>query len=77
MSREEHNSQPPGKNYWRQIPAPVQKMHANSRGCRGGGMGNDRIDSCIMRNEKQRNGKKIFIKGEDNTSFIVNRIFCK
>ena len=31
----------------------------------------------VMRNEKQRNGKKNFIKGEDNTSFIVNRIFCK
>ena len=26
-----------------------------------------------MRNEKQRNGKKIFIKGGDNTSFIVNK----
>ena len=26
----------------------------------------------VMRNEKQRNGKKIFIKGRDNTSFIVN-----
>ena len=24
------------------------------------------------RNEKQRNGKKIFIKGGDDTSFIVN-----
>ena len=31
----------------------------------------------VMRNEKQRNGKKIFIKGGDNTSFIMNRIFCK
>ena len=28
-----------------------------------------------MRNEKQRNGIKIFIKGGDNTSFIVSRIF--
>ena len=31
----------------------------------------------VMRNEKQRNGMKIFVKGGDNTSFIVHRIFCK
>ena len=31
----------------------------------------------VMRDEKQRNGIKIFINGGDNTSFIVNRIFCK
>ena len=30
----------------------------------------------VMRNEKQRNGIKIFFTGGDNTSFIVNRIFC-
>ena len=31
----------------------------------------------VMRNEKQLNGIKIFIKGGDNTSFIMNRIFFK
>ena len=33
--------------------------------------------NSVMRNEKQHNGIKIFIKGGDNTSFIVNRIVCK
>ena len=48
----------------------------------------ERIQSCkfwgvskqrngVMRDEKERNGIKICIKGGDNTSFIMNRIVCK
>ena len=38
-------------------------------------MGVSKQRNGVMRNEKQRNGMKTFIKGGDNTSFIVNRIF--